>query len=167
MQRELENTSRPEKAEDAMRALEKHYVLRDEGKLRPAYTTIQHAKDAAPRSPVVREALALAAMAIGEWHEAAREFVAFRRFTGDRKHDPTMAECYVKLGRPQKALEVLHDVTRADGEAFWARAQIARARAIAAQGQLERARDLVLATERAVAGSKLQRVLRAVRDDLR
>ncbi|HVL33035.1 MAG TPA: tetratricopeptide repeat protein, partial [Actinomycetota bacterium] len=74
--------------------------------------------------------------------------------------------CYINLGRPQRALELLGEVSRADGEARWARAQVARAKAYAATGDRARAEELLRSTEHSVKNSRFAAALRRAREEL-
>ncbi len=70
----------------------------------------REAKRKAARVAPVREAVALAAYAAGDYAEALSELRAVRRMTGDDSHVPLMADCERGLGRPRKALELLASV---------------------------------------------------------
>ncbi len=70
----------------------------------------REAKRKAARVAPVREAVALAAYAAGDYAEALSELRAVRRMTGDDAHVPLMADCERGLGRPRKALELLASV---------------------------------------------------------
>ena len=70
----------------------------------------REAKRKAARVAPVREAVALAAYAAGDYAEALSELRAVRRMTGDDEHVPLMADCERGLGRPRKALELLASV---------------------------------------------------------
>lgn len=68
------------------------------------------AKKKAARVAMVREAVALAAYAQGDYTQALAEFRAVRRMTGDDEHIAAMADCERALKRPRKALELLATV---------------------------------------------------------
>jgi tetratricopeptide (TPR) repeat protein len=72
------------------------------------------AKVKAPRSVYVREMLGLAYYHLGRWREAARELAAFRRMSDRRDRDPEYADCERALGKPEKAIDVLADITAQD-----------------------------------------------------
>jgi len=133
---ELERTSkRPDEARRWARAL---LDAREAGDDAAAYRAALRAKQAAPRSTRVRQMLGGAAFALGKWHEAAQELLAYRRLTDDRSVDPTIAECYRREQRPGRALEFLADLRRADvAPATWVRAQTVKARALADNGRAE------------------------------
>lgn len=79
-----------------------------------AIDALVEAKTKAPRSVYVREMLGLAYYHLGRWKEAARELAAFRRMSDRRDRDPEYADCERALGRPEKALDVLADITAQD-----------------------------------------------------
>ena len=68
------------------------------------------AKKKASRVAMVREAVALAAYANGDYAQALSEMRAVRRMTGSDEHVAMMADCERALGRPRKALELLAQV---------------------------------------------------------
>jgi tetratricopeptide (TPR) repeat protein len=69
------------------------------------------AKKKASRVAMVREAVALAAYAQGDYAQALAEFRAVRRMTGDDEHIAAMADCERALGKPRKALDLLASVS--------------------------------------------------------
>jgi tetratricopeptide (TPR) repeat protein len=79
-----------------------------------AIDALLEAKVKAPRSVYVREMLGLAYYHLGKWREAARELAAFRRMSDRRDRDPEYADCERALGRPEKAVDVLADITAQD-----------------------------------------------------
>ncbi len=79
-----------------------------------AVTALLEAKTKAPRSVHVREMLGLAYHQLGRWREAARELAAYRRLSDRRDRDPEFADCERALGRPEKAVEILSDITAQD-----------------------------------------------------
>ncbi|WP_176617471.1 hypothetical protein [Arthrobacter sp. SDTb3-6] len=60
------------------------------------------------RLACVREAVAMTAYAAGNYAEALRELRTYRRISGSNVHLPLMADCERGLGRPEKALELIH-----------------------------------------------------------
>lgn len=79
-----------------------------------AVDVLIEAKKKAPRSIYVRELLGLAYHELGRWREAARELAAYRRLSDRRDRDPEYADCERALGRPEKAVEILSDITAQD-----------------------------------------------------
>ena len=69
----------------------------------------RYARDLAPRIPVTREAVGVAAYHAGEFALALSELRAVRRMTGDPSYLPVMADCERGLGRPERALALLRD----------------------------------------------------------
>ena len=68
------------------------------------------AKKKASRVAMVREAVALAAYAQGDYAQSLAEFRAVRRMTGSEEHLAMMADCERALGRPRKALDLVASV---------------------------------------------------------
>lgn len=100
----------------------------------------RRAKEAAPRSPSVREALGLIYHARKEFKEALGELQTFRRLSGSPLQDATIADCYRELGRPEKALEVVMSLKRESvDEQAWIEAQVIRARAHESRGNVDAA----------------------------
>lgn len=67
------------------------------------------AKQAAPRLPIVREAVGETAYAAGDFAEALSEFRALRRMSGTDEYLPAMADCERALGRHQAALKLVRE----------------------------------------------------------
>jgi tetratricopeptide (TPR) repeat protein len=86
----------------------------DEQDYERATQPLLEAKTKAPRSVYVRELLGLAYYHLGKWREAARELAAYRRMSDRRDRDPEYADCERALGRPEKAVEILADITAQD-----------------------------------------------------
>lgn len=104
------------------------------------------AKRAAPRSASVRELLGLALYRLGRWREAARELGAYRRLSGERDQDPVFADAERALGRPDKALDILHGLAPAEvGEELWVEGLIVAAGAL---GDLDRHEEAVIILQR-------------------
>jgi tetratricopeptide (TPR) repeat protein len=78
------------------------------------YAFAQAAKRLAARVGVVREACGIAAYQTGRWADALSEFRAARRMTGRDDYVPIMADCERALGRPDRALALVHEVNAAD-----------------------------------------------------
>jgi tetratricopeptide (TPR) repeat protein len=74
-----------------------------------AYSYTQAAKRLAARVGVVREACGIAAYRTGRWAEALSELRAARRMTGHDEYLPLMADCERALGRPDRALALVHE----------------------------------------------------------
>jgi tetratricopeptide (TPR) repeat protein len=81
-----------------------------------AIDPLLEAKKKAPRSVYVREMLGLAYHHLERWREAARELAAYRRMSDLHNRDPELADCERALGRPERAFEILSDVTAHDLE---------------------------------------------------
>lgn len=111
-------------------------AARTAGDLRKARTALRAAKKADPQRRVVRRALGEVAAELGDDKEALQELLAYRRLTGDHRHDPMIADCYTRQGRPARALEFLAPLGPADlPPPIYAEVLVARARAQAAAGR--------------------------------
>jgi tetratricopeptide (TPR) repeat protein len=86
----------------------------DAGDYERAIEPLLEAKVKAPRSVFVRELLGLAYHHLERWKDAARELAAYRRMSDLHNRDPEFADCERALGRPEKAVEVLADITSHD-----------------------------------------------------
>jgi tetratricopeptide (TPR) repeat protein len=136
----IAHSARPGKGEDARKAAEQLAKAREAGDLKSARRAGIKAKIVAPRSAWVRENLGLLAFELGDLHEAAQELLAYRRFTGDHRHDAVLAECYRRQGKPARALDLLAEVKRHDvSTKTWVDVQIARARALKDTGRADTA----------------------------
>ena len=145
----IKHSARPGHGDDATKAAEQLVRARTAGNAKAARRAGIKAKLAAPRSAWVREQLGLIAMDMNEFHEAVQELLTYRRFTGDHRHDPAIAEAYRKQGKPALALDLLKELSRGDVSArTWGEAQVARARALADTGRNDAAVTLLKAAAR-------------------
>lgn len=105
-----------------------------------AASLAERAKAGTQRSGRVRELLGLALYHIGNYKDAVRELLTYRRLTGLVDQNHVIADCYRALGRPERALEVCHEVTpeKVPPE-IWAEVLIVSASTLADQGDLDRA----------------------------
>jgi predicted Zn-dependent protease len=141
---ELARASRPGKADVAMRAAEKLIEARSNDDLKEAKRLAIRTKQAAPRSPWIREQLGLVAFSLEDWHEAGQELLAYRRFTGDHRHDAAIAETYRRQAKAARALEFLSELKQGDVSAkAWTDVQVVRARALADTGRTDAAITLL------------------------
>lgn len=98
----------------------------------------EQAKHMALRAPTPRELLGLAYYRAGRWREAARELSAFRRLLGAPDQNPTLADCYRALDKPERAVELCDEVTPQNaGPETYYEANIVAAGALADQGRLD------------------------------
>jgi tetratricopeptide (TPR) repeat protein len=112
----------------------------DSGDFERAVALAREAKGMAPRSGRVRELLGLAAYRSGNWQEALRELLAYRRFTGLLEETHVIADCYRALGHPDRALAVCSEITPgAVSPTVWAETVIVAASTLAEQGDFDRA----------------------------
>jgi tetratricopeptide (TPR) repeat protein len=110
------------------------------GDVERAVSLAREAKSVAPRSGRVRELLGLASYRSGNWQEALRELLAYRRFTGLLDESHVIADCYRALGHPERALAVCAEILpRSVSPAVWAETVIIAASTLAEQGDVERA----------------------------
>lgn len=137
---EVEATARSDSAERAItlvsQALEAFLDEDFTGSARLA----EAAKSLAPRSGRIAELLGLAYYHGGRWKDALRELLNYRRVTGSLEQNHVIADCYRALGRPDRALEVLSEVSPASTPPdVWAETMIVAAGAFADKGQIDRA----------------------------
>lgn len=110
------------------------------GDFERAVSLAREAKTVAPRSGRVRELLGLASYCLGNWQEALRELLAYRRFTGLLEENHVIADCYRALGHPERALAVCAEISpRSVSPTVWAETVIIAASTLAEQGELSRA----------------------------
>jgi len=161
----IAHSARPGKGEDARKAAEQLVAARDAGDPGRARRAAIKAKLAAPRSGWVREQLGLLAFDLNELHEATQELLAYRRLTGDHRHDPTIAESYRRQGKAARALDLIAELKRSDVPTrVWVDAQIVRARALADTRRIDAALVMLKEAARDATGNDRVRVLEAIRD---
>lgn len=137
---ELRNTARPGQLEQTVSLVSKALQAYGAGDYQRAANLAHQAKDQAQRSGRVRELLGLASYRAGDYRDAVRELLTYRRFTGHLDQNHVIADCYRALGRPDRALEVCHEVIadRVSPE-VWMEVVIVAASTLADQGDLEKA----------------------------
>ena len=79
-----------------------------------AYEYAVAARKLAARIGVVRETSGVAAYRAGRWAEALAELRTARRLTGRTSYLPLMADAERALGRPDRALAIIHDPGNSD-----------------------------------------------------
>jgi tetratricopeptide (TPR) repeat protein len=137
---ELRHTSRPGTADRAAAIVSRALKALSSGDSERAASLAREAKAVAPRSGRVRELLGLASYRSGNWQEALRELLAYRRLTGLLEESHVIADCYRALGHPERALAVCAEISpRAVSPAVWAETVIIAASTLAGQGEVERA----------------------------
>ena len=110
------------------------------GDIERAVSLAREAKAMAPRSGRVRELLGLASYQAGNWQEALRELLAYRRLTALLEESHVIADCYRALGHPERALAVCEEISpRSVSPAVWAETVIVAASTLAEQGDFGRA----------------------------
>lgn len=110
---EIRQTSRPGRADEALRRFERAIDLLGRGDARQAVKEAEAAKEAAPRSPAIREVLGLALYGSERWRDALREMQFYRRVSGRLDQNHIIADCYRAIGRPDKAVEEVDRAIRA------------------------------------------------------
>jgi tetratricopeptide (TPR) repeat protein len=114
---EIRATARPGRADAAVRALDRAIELLEEtdepASMEAAASTAEQAKQAAPRSPAVREVLGIALYRAGRFQEALRELQAYRRMTGRMDQNHLIADAHRALGAPDKAVDAAREAMAA------------------------------------------------------
>jgi tetratricopeptide (TPR) repeat protein len=70
------------------------------------------ARRLASRIAVVREAVGLAAYAVGDWASAIAELRTYHRMSGLQTHVAVIADCERALGRPERAIDLFRSADR-------------------------------------------------------
>ncbi len=143
---EIRATSRPGRADAAIKAFEDAVSLLEEERVSAAVAAAEAAKDHAPRSGAVRELLGMALYQSERFREALRELQAYRRITGRFDQNHLIADCHRALGAPEKAIEPAREALHApiDDEAR-AEAAIVGASALADLARFDEAVGLIRA----------------------
>lgn len=93
----------------------RHLVMADrllvEADVPGARAHAREAKRLAGRVSAVREAAGITAYLDGDYEEALSDLRTVRRMRGTDEYLPMMADCERGLGRPERALELLHSLT--------------------------------------------------------
>ncbi|WP_246278536.1 Replicase polyprotein 1ab [Phytohabitans rumicis] len=71
------------------------------------------ARRLASRISAVREAVGLAAYAVGEWQTAIAELRTYHRMSGKQTHLAVLADCERALGRPERAIDIYRAADKA------------------------------------------------------
>jgi tetratricopeptide (TPR) repeat protein len=111
--RELRATARPGKADILIKVFADAVAAFAQDDYPEAVRLGEQSKHLALRAPSVREFLGLTYYRMGRWQEAARELNAFKRIAGSVEQNPVIADCYRALGKPERAVELCDEVTRA------------------------------------------------------
>lgn len=145
--REIDHVAHLGRAAEVKEAVARAGEAVEDERFAEALEPLEGAKRAAPRSGSVRELLGVVHYRLGNWREAARELAAYRRLTGRRDQDHLYADAERALGRPEKAVEILDDLTPAEAgsEERWVEAVIVRASSLADLGRPEEAVEYVRA----------------------
>ena len=110
----------------------------------------------APGATSVRELYGLTLYRLGRWAQAARELEAFRTQTGGTEQHPVLADCYRALGRYAEVEELWEELRAASPSAeLVAEGRIVAAGALADQGRLDEAIELLSAGSKPTKRAKL------------
>lgn len=105
VEREIRSTAPRGQADDVALALSRGAAAIDEGLLETALEHLRWAKDMAPRSGAVREALGVALYLDEQWGPALSELRAYRRLTGRNDQNHLIADAQRALGRTVDEIE--------------------------------------------------------------
>jgi tetratricopeptide (TPR) repeat protein len=138
---ELRHMSKPGRAEDATRRLERAVQLLERGDAPGATAEAAAAKQLAPRAPAVREVLGLALYGLERYQEALSEMQAYRRMSGRADQNHIIADCLRSVGRSDRAVPLAEEALAARGIPVAAKAEavIVAASALADQGKFDQA----------------------------
>jgi tetratricopeptide (TPR) repeat protein len=76
---------------------------------RGAVEALERAKQMAPRSPAVREALGMALYRLERYRDALRELSSYRRLSGRADQNHLLADAHRALGAPEKAVPLAEE----------------------------------------------------------
>lgn len=137
---ELRDTARPGKVEAATHLVTKALEAYTKQDFRRAASLASEARELVPRSARIRELAGLAHYNSGNWREAVRELLTYRRLTGRVDQNHVIADSYRGLGRPEKAIEICGQVSRRlVSQGIWTELVVVAASAYADNGQIDKA----------------------------
>ena len=110
MRKELLSLSREVAALVARHLVAAGQIIDEEPDVALAHATA--ARRLASRIPVVREAVGLAAYAVGDWASAIAELRTYHRMSGLQTHVAVIADCERALGRPERAIDLFRSADR-------------------------------------------------------
>ncbi len=84
-------------------------ALMEEEEFELAYAHAAYARELAPRLATLRGVGGFLAYRTGRFAEALADFRTVRRLTGQTDILPAMADCERGLGRPERALDIVHE----------------------------------------------------------
>jgi tetratricopeptide (TPR) repeat protein len=137
--KELRATARPGKGDLLVKVFADAAAAYLEEDYDDAIRLGEQAKHMALRALPPRELLGLAYYRAERWREAARELSAFRRLSGSAEQNAVLADCYRALGKPERALDLCGEVTRAALPEVFYEANIVAAGALADLGRVDEA----------------------------
>lgn len=108
-----------------------------EGEFAESAEHAREAKALAPRSARTMELLGLAYYHQGQWKEALRELLTYRRLTSALDQNHVIADCYRAQQRPDRALEVCAEVSPEEASPeTWTETAIVAAGALSDKGDV-------------------------------
>jgi tetratricopeptide (TPR) repeat protein len=145
---EIRASARPGRSDRALRAFEEAVGLLERGRDAAALGPAREAKELAPRSGAVREALGIALYRTEHFHEALVELQAYRRISGRADQNHLIADSHRALGAPLKAVSAAREAIRARiPEEARAEAAVVGAAALADLGRYSEALGLLNAVK--------------------
>lgn len=152
---DLKAAAPKDRADEAEAYIRLSIAAHEAGELPKAMRAAAKAKEAAPRSPTVRELLGRVLAEMGSHREALAELQTYKRLSGRAHADALIAECLLATGRPEKALELIGALHKTDVPAAdWAIAQIVRAQLYAERGDIDAAIGVLRSADSAWPGTK-------------
>lgn len=140
--RDIDAATAHGRAPEVARAVSAASEVADEEPERAA-ALLAWAKDVAPRSAVVREAVGVHAYRVGDFHTAARELQAYRRLSGRQDQNHLLADSLRATGRGDRVRELVEAMGDDVAEERRLEAKIVHAGALADAGDPLRAREIL------------------------
>jgi Flp pilus assembly protein TadD len=111
--RDLRGTARAGELDQVMQAYAEAGTALENGDLARATELLNWAKAVAPRSPSIREALGVARYLAGDFANAHRELLAYRRLSGRQDQNHLLADTARAAGRSDKVAEYVDEMVTA------------------------------------------------------
>lgn len=110
LRREIARTARPQDVDDVAAAVILAGTALEEGDGDRALDLLQWAKSRATRAIAIREALGITHYLRGEWADAQRELLTYRRLSGRLDQNHLLADASRALGHHDKAVAYVEDM---------------------------------------------------------
>jgi tetratricopeptide (TPR) repeat protein len=137
---ELRGTVRPQRFQQVASSVKKALDAYAAGDFDKAVRLAEEAKADAPRSGRVRELLGLSYYRAERWHDALRELLTYKRFTGRKDQNHVIADCYRADGRYDKAFQIINEVSpNMVSPEVWSELMIVAASILSETGDIEKA----------------------------